>query len=459
MKGRGKGKGQGKGRGRGKGGRASGAAQPGPSAPRHPPPPAPPAPTAAEQRTTAATQSAAAALGGAECAEVLECLQRQLDELECVEALFCEPGELLLDDLPPERLAALRALHAAYEGGERTAEGAAAELERVPPSRLGFRLRMGLAVDAANSSSSSSSSSSSNPEGAGIIPPLVVHIALPRLYPTVEMPAFVVHHPTLPRLEVELAAAGAELAAARRGQECVTELALLVQQLFCEGCERELAERRQRARLREEAAGAAATAAALEEDEHQRAAVEAVQALQLADALEASAVAPTLGRRLLFSHHIINPNKRKVVVEWALQLGLGGLSKIGWPGVIVVEGPESGCQEYVSRLQHLRWKYLVVRGEMVERGAPGTDLDALRKLPRGFQELGQDGMSELARRCREAGLEQLFLTSMKIYGGAKKGDGGDGDSDDEQGGATGAGGSSKKKGRSGGHAKKGSKKR
>jgi hypothetical protein len=384
---------------------------------------------------------------------VLECLQRQLDELECVEALFCEPGELLLDDLP-ERLAALRALHTAYEGGERTAEGAVAELERSPPSRLGFRLRMGLAVDAAKSSSSS------NPEGAGIIPPLAVHVALPRLYPTVEMPAFVVHHPTLPRLEAELAAAGAELAAARRGQECVTELALLVQQLFCEGCERELAERRQRARLRETAAAAAAAAAALEEDEHLRTAVEAVQALQLADALEASAVAPTLGRRLLFSHHIINPNKRKVVVEWALQLGLGGLSKIGWPGIIVVEGPERGCQEYVARLQHLRWKYLVVRGEMVERGAPGTDLDALRKLPRGFQELGQDGMSELARRCREAGLEQLFLTSMKIYGGAKKGDGGDGDSDDEQDGATGGGGSSKKKGRGGGgHAKNGSKKR
>ncbi len=33
------------------------------------------------------------------------------------------------------------------------------------------------------------------------------------------------------------------------------------------------------------------------------------------------------------------------------QLGLGGYSKIGWPGIVVVEGPEAGCREYVRCLQ------------------------------------------------------------------------------------------------------------
>ena len=31
----------------------------------------------------------------------------------------------------------------------------------------------------------------------------------------------------------------------------------------------------------------------------------------------------------------------------------------------------------------------------------------------GFEELGQDAMSVLAERCREAGLEDLFKTSLK----------------------------------------------
>ena len=89
----------------------------------------------------------------------------------------------------------------------------------------------------------------------------------------------------------------------------------------------------------------------------------------------------TLGRRVMYSHHIINPNKRKVVVQWAVELDLGGFSKIGWPGVILVEGPEWGCQEYVSRMQHLRWKHFVVRGEEVVRGRVGQTVDAMRKAP------------------------------------------------------------------------------
>ena len=51
----------------------------------------------------------------------------------------------------------------------------------------------------------------------------------------------------------------------------------------------------------------------------------------------------------------------------------------------------------------------------VVRGAPGDSIDALRALPRGFCEFGADEMSEFARVCKDAGLEELFLTSMKIY--------------------------------------------
>ena len=53
------------------------------------------------------------------------------------------------------------------------------------------------------------------------------------------------------------------------------------------------------------------------------------------------------------------------MIRTALQLGLSGISKIGWPGVIVIEGDENACQEYVRYVSSLRWKQLTVRGEEV----------------------------------------------------------------------------------------------
>ncbi|CAH0477033.1 unnamed protein product [Peronospora belbahrii] len=120
-----------------------------------------------------------------------------------------------------------------------------------------------------------------------------------------------------------------------------------------------------------------------------------------------------LGRRAIYFHHIIALTKRRVVKEWALELKLGGFCKIGWPGVIIVEGIEDNVQEYVRRLQHLRWKQMTVRGEQTEQT---KDVNLRWLLPQGIQEFPENGMSDLAATCRAVGLEELFLTTMKIYG-------------------------------------------
>merc|ERR1712110_1233591 len=124
---------------------------------------------------------------------------------------------------------------------------------------------------------------------------------------------------------------------------------------------------------------------------------------------------PMLGRRAMYSYHIIASSKRHAVTEWAIQLGLGGMAKIGWPGVIVVEGDERNVRVYVDALSRLRWKHFVVRGEQTVEGRPGQHIDDLRALPMGFEEFGTNGMSEFAARCRHCGLEELFMTCMKMY--------------------------------------------
>ena len=68
-----------------------------------------------------------------------------------------------------------------------------------------------------------------------------------------------------------------------------------------------------------------------------------------------------LARRLIWFHHIKAPSKRRDAVAWARELRLGGFSKPGYPGVVVVEGRREDCEEYVIRLKSLSWKAMSVR--------------------------------------------------------------------------------------------------
>ena len=122
-----------------------------------------------------------------------------------------------------------------------------------------------------------------------------------------------------------------------------------------------------------------------------------------------------LGRRCVYYHHILSSHKRQCIQRWSRALHLAGFCKIGYPGILVIEGPEIACVEMVRLLQRLRWKLMVVRGE--ERLAP-------LQLNKSFGELKQirhEGVketvdsSEIAEWCRDCGLDVLFKTSMKIY--------------------------------------------
>ena len=122
----------------------------------------------------------------------------------------------------------------------------------------------------------------------------------------------------------------------------------------------------------------------------------------------------TLGRRIIYSHHIIANSKRRALKDLASQYKLGGYSKIGWPGVILIEGDEANCQLFIDEIKRWNWQRIQVRGEE-QRVIPETeDLDSHRQLPLQFEEIGEDGMSILASKCRESGLERLYLQCMKI---------------------------------------------
>ena len=132
-----------------------------------------------------------------------------------------------------------------------------------------------------------------------------------------------------------------------------------------------------------------------------------------------------LGRRIIYSHHIISSTKRKDLLRLAKQYNLGGYAKIGWPGIVIIEGQESYCQLFVNEIKSWRWQHLSVRYEEQGEEQYCCDDDGLplqsrhRKLPIDFIELGEEeddssSMSKLAQYCRDAGLEHMFLACLKL---------------------------------------------
>jgi hypothetical protein len=141
----------------------------------------------------------------------------------------------------------------------------------------------------------------------------------------------------------------------------------------------------------------------------------AVAAAARDSAAAAPAPAPAFGRRWIVSHHLKNPTKRGNIVAWASELGLGGYSKPGHPGVVVVEGEAAACDEFYSwvRTRTGNWKNLALRGEVTADLCLAPDsgvasvaaaVDGMRKLPNEFEELPED-MGALGTLCKGCGQE------------------------------------------------------
>lgn len=124
-----------------------------------------------------------------------------------------------------------------------------------------------------------------------------------------------------------------------------------------------------------------------------------------------------LARKLIYSHHIIAKSKRKAIADLSRDFQLGGYAKIGWPGIIIIEGEESNCDKFYDTIRPMKWQHLVMRGEerLLIENHDINSLNAKRCFPIKMVELAEDQMSHLADICREANIEALFKTSMRMY--------------------------------------------
>lgn len=111
-----------------------------------------------------------------------------------------------------------------------------------------------------------------------------------------------------------------------------------------------------------------------------------------------------VGRRIIYCHHIISTKKRSEMKRLSKELYLTGIVKVGWPGLILVEGTEDNCEIFYNSIRRWNWQHLQVRGEM-QVGLDGEDISLHRRFT-SFQETTD--ISVVAERCRKVGLEDLF---------------------------------------------------
>jgi hypothetical protein len=65
---------------------------------------------------------------------------------------------------------------------------------------------------------------------------------------------------------------------------------------------------------------------------------------------------------VVWLHHLLNTNKRKQALSPASSQ-VSGLTKPGYPGVLIFAGPEKAVQDHVNDLKHLNWQAFQVRLE------------------------------------------------------------------------------------------------
>uniref|UniRef100_A0A0X3PXP8 RWD domain-containing protein 2B n=1 Tax=Schistocephalus solidus TaxID=70667 RepID=A0A0X3PXP8_SCHSO len=108
-------------------------------------------------------------------------------------------------------------------------------------------------------------------------------------------------------------------------------------------------------------------------------------------------------RLWILSHHIRNPKKRRVIVEWARELNLQGCCLPGKPGIVVVEGDGNNADEYWRRIRVLTWKRIQVK----EREGIG----GMRHFTDGFFEVGGT-LSEKLGYLSDHGISRQKISSI-----------------------------------------------
>jgi hypothetical protein len=127
-----------------------------------------------------------------------------------------------------------------------------------------------------------------------------------------------------------------------------------------------------------------------------------------------SAKAQSISRTLLRTHHLLSTQKRKSILNWCSELQLWGISKVGYPGVIIVEGRKNDVDEFERRIKSLNWLALNTRWQEDGEEAKLGPVVCKRVYSSRLKVIEVENVSEVGELMREAGLEEMFQSVFRL---------------------------------------------
>ncbi|KAI1506337.1 hypothetical protein F5X99DRAFT_363888 [Biscogniauxia marginata] len=130
-------------------------------------------------------------------------------------------------------------------------------------------------------------------------------------------------------------------------------------------------------------------------------------------------VSPRYKTVIIWLHHLLNMNKRKLALSPTSAAGPGsgeaiaGLTKPGYPGVLIFSGPRTAVDAHVAELRNQRWQAFQVRFDSDD--APGTGPASRRWLfghGSGIREVGS--MSDVAQGISDPEQREVFLGAIGV---------------------------------------------
>ena len=103
---------------------------------------------------------------------------------------------------------------------------------------------------------------------------------------------------------------------------------------------------------------------------------------------------------IVWLHHLLNTNKRKLALS--PPSGVSGITKPGYPGVLIYSGPESAVQEQITELKQQNWQAFQVRLESDEEwtfshGQGVKEVEAMKDIVAGIGEARKEVFMEAMR--------------------------------------------------------------
>jgi len=83
-------------------------------------------------------------------------------------------------------------------------------------------------------------------------------------------------------------------------------------------------------------------------------------------------------RLWIYSHHIYNREKRRIIIDTARELDLTGFSAPGKPGIVCVEGHKPNADKFWQQIRSLQWQRITLTHR--EDSAVSSDVKSLQQF-------------------------------------------------------------------------------